>query len=71
MTRGRLATHVTYSLFGVLVLTGLNATSAGAQTAQTATLSSQHHEAERAQTTKATGLVKVIRESTRASVTCP
>ena len=64
MTRGRLATHVTYSLFGVLVLTGLNATSAGAQTAQTATFSSQHHEAERAQTTKATGLVKVIREST-------
>jgi len=64
MTRGQSAMHITYSLFGVLVLTGLCATSARAQTAHTANVTSQHHEAERAQTTKATGLVKVIREST-------
>jgi hypothetical protein len=64
MTRGRLATHITCSLFGILVLAGLYATSAGAQTPRSATVTSQHHEAQRAQTTKATGLVKVIREST-------
>jgi hypothetical protein len=64
MTRGRLVTNISYSLLGVLVLSGLWPTLARAQTAPTATGTSQHHEATQAKTAKATGLVKVIREST-------
>ena len=43
MTRRRLATHINYSLFSVLVLTGLWLSPARAQSAVTATVTSQHH----------------------------
>ena len=56
MTRRRSAAHVTYSLLGVLVLTGPWSTGARAQ--------HHDHDAASAQATEASGLVKVVREST-------
>ena len=64
MTHERLATHINYFLLSVLVLTGLWPTPARAQSAVTPTVTSQHHEATPPRDTDATGLVKVIREST-------
>jgi hypothetical protein len=64
MTRGQLATHIKYFLFGVLMLPGLWPTPVRAQAAVTATATSQHHEATPAHQSEASGLVKVIREAT-------
>ena len=64
MTGRQFATHVTYSVFGALMLAGLWPTPARAQAAPTATVTSQHHDATPASNSEASGLVKVVREST-------
>jgi hypothetical protein len=60
----RLATHITSSVFGVLVLSGMSSALVRAQAASTRTATSGHHESTSPQKTDATGLVKVVREST-------
>ena len=63
MTVERLATHIKLSLFAVLVLTGCSPTALRAQAPVLATATS-HHEATPAKKSEASGLVKVVREST-------
>ena len=63
MTVQRLATHIKLSLFAVLVLTGCSPASLRAQAPALATATS-HHEATPANKSEASGLVKVVREST-------
>jgi len=64
MTRGRLATYVKYSVFGVFLLTGLGPSHVRAQGGLRTTVTSAHHEETPAQKSHASGLVKVVREST-------
>ena len=61
---GRLATRIKSSVCGVLVLAGLSPVYVRAQADSTNTPTSRHHESTQAQKTGATGLVKVVREST-------
>ena len=63
MTVERLATHIKVSLFAVLVLTGCSPTSLGAQASVLATATSPH-QATPTKKSEASGLVKVVREST-------
>jgi len=65
MTHRRSA-HITYSLLGVLVLTALSSTPVQGQAAHKAPTTSQphDHDATSAQTAEASGLVRVVREST-------
>src|SRR5689334_2601698 len=62
----RRSAHGTYSLLGVLVLTALSPMPVRGQAPQKATATSQHHDHDEAsaQTAEASGLVKVVREST-------
>jgi hypothetical protein len=61
---GRLAAHIKSSVF-VLVVAGLSPAYVGAQADPTNTPTSRHHESAHTQNTGATGLVKIVRESTK------
>jgi len=63
MTHGRLTTHIAYSLFGALVFAGSWSAPVRAHGASTAAVTSHHHDTTTG-TTKASGLVKVVREAT-------
>ena len=64
MTR-RLATRITSSMFGVLVLAGFSPALVRAQADSTKTHPSQHRTATATPKSDAVGLVKVVRDSTR------
>ena len=65
MTIGRSAHRVTYSLFAMLVLTGLSPSYAKGQSTPTKTVQSHHHDAAPERKPETAGLVKVVRESTK------
>lgn len=64
MASKRLATNIKYSVFGILLVTGVMTTSLGAQPARANEMTANHHESTPTKKTEAANLVKVVRAST-------